>query len=69
MLYDQLWKFCGKKLLTHSISHLKAETHKFNTHKYMHVTCAAVDDVLGNIKATGAPVQPNINEVEARFCP
>lgn len=35
----------------------------------MHVTCAAVDDVLGNIKATGAPVQPNINEVEARFCP
>lgn len=55
-----------KNLLTQSISHLKVETHEVNTHKSVHVT--AGDGVLGNIKATGAHVQPKCNEVEVRFC-
>lgn len=57
-----------KNLLTQSNSHLKVETHEVNTHKSVHVTCAAGNGVLGNIKATGAHVQPKCNEVEVRFC-
>lgn len=36
-----------KNLLTQSISHLKVETHGVNTHKSVHVTCAAGDGVFG----------------------
>lgn len=68
MLYDQPCNFGLQKSTDTKFSHLKVETHEVNTHKSVHVTCAAGDGVLGNIKATGAHVQPKCNEVEVRFC-